>query len=151
MALLHLSISAREPERVAAFLATVLGGRHLPFPPFPDSWIAFAEQDDGTAIEVYPQTHRLVDGGETIACEVGEADAGSTFVHAAIGSPLSSDTIMSLADAQGWLARICNRGPFECVEVWLEGRLLIEVLDPEMQRDYRANMTMDNWQKMFGI
>lgn len=151
MALLHMSISAREPERVAAFLATVLGGRHLPFPPFPNSWIAFAEQDDGTAIEVYPLTHRLVDGGETIACEVGEADAQSTFVHAAIGSPLPRDAILQLADAEGWLARICSRGPFECVEVWLESRLLIEVLDLEMQRDYGANMTMDNWQKMFGL
>jgi len=45
MVLLHASISAKDPERVAAFLATLLGGTALPFPPFPDSWIAFAGQD----------------------------------------------------------------------------------------------------------
>ncbi|WP_165606514.1 hypothetical protein [Yoonia litorea] len=47
---------------MARFLARLMGGRAMPFPPFPDSWIAFTEQDDGSAIEVYPLTHTLYAG-----------------------------------------------------------------------------------------
>ena len=151
MTLLHLSINATEPERVARFLATLLGGEALPFPPFPDSWIAFAAQDDGTAIEVYPLTHRLTAGPETIACETGPPDAGASFAHAAIASPLDRGEILRRGAAEGWITRICNRGPFECVEIWLEDRFLVEVLDPAMQRDYATGMTARNWRAMFGL
>lgn len=151
MSLLHVSISASEPERVAMFLAGVLGGRAMPFPPFPGCWIAFAAEDDGTAIEVYPNTHALVAGADRIACRVGAPDTGASFVHAAIASPLPVREILALAGRQGWTARECDRGPFACVEVWIEDRLLIEVLDPDMQRDYRAGMTAENWATMFGL
>lgn len=151
MSLLHVSINADEPERVARFLAVLFAGRALPFPPFPDCWIAFTEEDDGTAIEVYPTTHVLTAGEHTIACEVRERNAAPTFAHAAVGSPLDRSRIIELAQAEGWLARICDRGPFECVEVWLEDRLLVEVLDPVMQTDYRRGMTAANWAGMFGL
>ena len=151
MSLLHVSITASDPELVATALATLLGGRAKPFPPFPDSWIAFAEADDGTAIEVYPTTHTLKPGHTMVECVVGEADDGATFAHAAIGSPLAVDEIFALARTYGWRALKTNRGPFECIEVWLENRLLVEVLDEAMQRDYRAGMTAANWAAMFGM
>lgn len=150
MALLHVSIGAGEPERVARFLAVLIGGEALPFPPFPDSWIAFAAQDDGTAIEVYPLTHRLTIGPDTVACEVGAPDGRPTFAHVAIRSGLGRHEILELGEAEGWTTRVCNRGPFECVEIWLEDRLLVEVLDPAMQRDYARGMTVRNWKAMFG-
>lgn len=151
MSLLHLSISASEPRRVASFLAAVLGGRAMPFPPFPRCWIAFAAQDDGTAIEVYPDTHVLVPGEDHIECDVRERDNAATFVHAAITSPLPKREVMSLASKENWTTRECDRGPFACVEVWIENRLLIEVLDPGMQRDYTAGMTAQNWGRMFDL
>jgi len=151
MSLLHLSISADDPELVASFLAKLLGGRALSFPPFPDSWIAFSAQDDGTAIEVYPTTHVLTAGTDHISCEIKARSHGFTFVHAAIGSPLESADILEMAKAENWLARTCHRGPFACVEIWLENRLLVEVLDPQMQQDYRCGMTASNWSSMFGL
>lgn len=151
MALLHLSINAQDPENVARFLATLLGGEALRFPPFPDAWIAFAAHDDGTAIEVYPLTHRLTIGPQTIACEVDSPDRRPTFAHAAIASNLDRTEILALGVSKGWVSRICNRGPFECVEIWLEDRLLVEVLDPPMQRDYARGMTVRNWRAMFGL
>lgn len=151
MSLLHVSISASDPERVARALARLLGGRAMPFPPFPDSWIAFAAADDGTAIEVYPTTHRLTPGSAQIACEVGSEDTSPSFVHVAMASPLPAAEILALAASEGWIARRCDRGPFACFEVWLEGRLLVEVLDPEMQRAYRAGMTTANWAAMFAL
>ena len=151
MTLLHASISAADPEHVATFLATLMGGMALPFPPFPDSWIAFAAQDDGTAIEVYPTSHRLRIGPDTVACETGAPDDKPSFAHVAIRSAFDRQMIVDLGTAQNWMTRICNRGPFECVEIWLENRLLVEVLDPAMQRAYEQGMTVRNWRTMFGL
>jgi len=151
MSLLHLSINANNPQEVSAFLAEVMGGVAMPFPPFPDCWIAFAAEDDGTAIEVYPTTHVLEAGPDQISCEIKESNTTSTFVHAAVCSQLKRTEIMALASTKGWTSRICNRGPFDCVEVWLENRLLVELLDDEMQKNYRAGMTASNWASMFGL
>jgi hypothetical protein len=151
MSLLHLSINAAEPQRVAVFLAQLLGGEAMPFPPFPSCWIAFTKVDDGTAIGVYPTTHVLKAGPEQISCEITEPNIAGTFVHVAIASPLDRKNILATAQSEGWLSRICDRGPFECVEVWLEGRLLIEVLDPVMQQEYRDGMSASNWKKIFDL
>lgn len=151
LSLLHLSISAAEPERVASFIAAVLGGEAMQFPPFPGCWIAFAAQNDGTAIEVYPDTHVLVAGENHIDYLEQSRDTAATFVHAAIASPLPEHEIISLGQRENWTSRVCDRGPFRCVEVWIENRLLIEVLDPAMQSAYRAGMSKENWARMFGL
>lgn len=123
----------------------------MPFPPFLDCWIAFVAGDHGTAIEVYPTTHVLKAGPEQISCEIKARDATSTFVHAALCATLSRSQIIALSSDKDWTTRVCDRGPFECVEVWLENRLLVEFLDADMQRDYRQGMTADNWASMFGF
>ena len=151
MSLLHLSISADTPEDVATFLARVMGGVAMPFPPFPDCWIAFAERDDGTAIEVYPTTHVLEAGPKQLSCEIRERDVEPTFAHVALCATMERSELISLAKRRGWLARVCDRGPFECVEVWLGNRLLVELLDAEMQREYREGMTAKNWAAMFRL
>ncbi|MEM8957270.1 MAG: hypothetical protein AAGC86_05575 [Pseudomonadota bacterium] len=151
MALLHVSISAHAPEEVAAFLAEMMEGSHLPFPPFPGCWIAFGAEDDGTAVEVYPTTHVLTPGPEQIACEERQPDRRPSFAHVALASPLGRDEILEHAAERGWTARLCHRGPFDCVEVWLENRLLVELLDAAMLADYRTGMTAGNWAAMFGL
>jgi hypothetical protein len=150
MSLLHLSISASDPEAVACFLAQLLAGEAMLFPPFPGCWIAFSGKDDGTAIEVYPDTQVLVPGDGAVECRSASPNNAKAFVHAAIASPLPADDIIALGRRQGWISRLCDRGPFQCIEIWLENRLLIEVLDPEMLADYRAGMTTRNWVEMFG-
>ena len=151
MSLLHVSISADDPQLVAGFLAEVMGGSAMPFPPFPDCWIAFTAEDDGTAVEVYPTTHVLEAGPEQIACEIKARDATPTFVHVALCAQLDRADILARAAEKAWTSRVCNRGPFECVEVWLENRLLVELLDADMQKDYRSGMTTANWASMFGL
>ncbi|MEM9470880.1 MAG: hypothetical protein AAGA00_02910 [Pseudomonadota bacterium] len=123
----------------------------MQFPPFPDCWIAFTAADDGTAVEVYPLTHVLTAGPDQVDCEVTAPDSKASFVHAALSSHLDRSEILERAAAESWRARICNRGPFECVEVWLESRLLVEVLDGRMQEDYRNGMTAANWAAMFSL
>jgi len=151
MRLLHLSIGAAAPETVANVLARLMGGRALPFPPCPGAWIAFASEDDGTAVEVYPASARVEAGPDTIAFTEAPPDAGPAATHLALATPLSAEEVLKIGAAEGWRARICDRGPFACVELWVENRLLVEVLDPEMLGDYRAGMTAEHWQRMFGM
>ncbi|WP_281825661.1 hypothetical protein [Jannaschia rubra] len=151
MTLLHLSLAARSPEAMARSLARLMGGRALPFPPCPNAWIAFAAADDGTAVEVYPAGTRVLRGAETVAFAAGPPRRDTSATHLAIASPLSVEQIEALARDCGWTARICDRGPFSCVEVWTGEDLLIEVLDAGMLRDYRREMTAGNWRAMFGL
>ena len=120
-------------------------------PPFPDSWIAFAAADDGTAIEVYPTTHILTPGPDQINCDVVARDAAPSFAHFALCTVLKRGEILDIAEDKAWTARVCDRGPFACVELWIENRLLVEVLDAQMQSDYRAGMTAAHWASMFGL
>ena len=34
---------------------------------------------------------------------------------------------------------------------WIEERLLVDVLDPDMRADDHAGMIMQNWRAMFGM
>ncbi len=150
MSLFHVSIEAEEPDRVARVLARIMDGPCLPFPPAPGAWMAFAAADDGTAVEVYPAGTRVEKGAEAIRFDAGGA-LGTSASHVALASPLSEAEILDIGAREGWTARRCNRGPFDCVELWIEDRLLIEVLDPDMQRNYRRNMTATAWRGMFGM
>ncbi len=150
MSLLHVSINAHEPESVAKALAQLLGGEAYPFPSCPGGWIAFSSADDGTAIEVYPITQTLTPGDNHV--EFGDGGRGeASGAHAAVVSPMSVRRIMDLAKKRGWAARVCDRGPFECVEVWIENRQLIEVLDAGMAARYRRDMTTDRWVERYSL
>ena len=54
----HFSIPARDPRRVAAFLAEVLGARVIPLPHPEGNLLVYAGDADGTAIEVWPAATR---------------------------------------------------------------------------------------------
>lgn len=143
--LFHASIAAHRPEPVARLIADLWRGEAHPFPPVTRAWIALAGDDRGTAIEVLPFGTEMRPGATeadfAAARDAGEYSAG----HQAIGSPLGVAAILARAEAAGWQARVCDRGPFAVVEVWLENRLLIEVLTPEMQATYRAFLTPGHW------
>jgi hypothetical protein len=34
------------------------------------------------------------------------------------------------------------------IELWIEGRQMIEVLTPEMQQEYLASMKLEDWRAM---
>ena len=149
--LFHMSIAAADPARVAGVIAELWGGEALPFPPVSDDgWIVLAGDDRGTAMEVYPL--------DTVLRETpGDADAhgavapacGLTPTHAAIGTALSPGEVMAIAAREGWPAKYRKRGGmFGVVEMWINGRQMVEVLTPEMQVEYRATMTIAGWKAM---
>ena len=141
--LFHMSIAADDPKHVAEVIAKLWSGVAGPFPPVSEgSWIAHACDDRGTAIEIYPQ-------GTGLRETSGDADAHGeqagtdrfTATHAAIATSLDVDAVLAIARQENWPAKYRKRGGmFGVIELWIEGRQMIEVLTPEMQTEYVAAM-----------
>jgi hypothetical protein len=152
--LFHMSISAGAPQRVASVIAELWGGEALPFPPVSEgSWIAFAGDDRGTAIEVYPAGVVLQEAdGDADAQGVRTQPMALSPTHAAIATGFSRDQVFALAAREGWPAKYRHRGGvFGVIEMWIEGRQMIEVLTPEMQAEYLASVTIPNWKQMLAV
>lgn len=144
----HASIDADDPRRVAAVLAELWRGEALPFPPIGDgSLIVMAGDERNSAIEVLRRGTGLVPG-EGDADAIGVATPGERVVpfHLAIASPLSFEAVEEIASREGWLCKRRRRGDlFEVIELWLENRLMVEVLTPAMQTEYLQAMTVPAW------
>ncbi|MHA6768507.1 hypothetical protein [Sphingobium ummariense] len=56
---------------------------------------------------------------------------------------------MAIALREGWPAKYPKRGgQFGVIELWIEGRQMIEGLTAEMQAEHLATVTIDNWRAM---
>lgn len=147
--LFHLSIDARDPQRVAGVLAEIFGsGIATPFPPVAEgSWVAMAGDDRNTLVEIYPRGTQLVEAQGDADAVAKPGKGGLSATHFAIATPLSQDAIFAIAEREGWPAKYRRRGgAFGVIELWLEGERMVEVLTDEMQREYLGAMTVGNWQ-----
>lgn len=137
--LFHMSIAADDPQHVAKVIAELWQGTTRPFRSVSDGgWMAFARDERGTLMEVYPHG--------TVLCETdGDADAHGEArgadrlspTHGAIATPLDTEAVLAIAQREGWPAKYRKRGGmFGVVELWIEGRQMMEVLTPDMQREY---------------
>src|SRR5689334_17965039 len=147
----HISIGARDPRHVAEVIAELWQTRALPFPPVPGSYIVIADDGRGTAIEVSPLGTELMPGeGEEQAQSKFNADASAyTATHAALSVPVSRERIAEIARREGWRTGTFVRGGvFEVIELWVEGRLMLELLAPDMAQRYLDVMTTDNYAGM---
>ncbi|MBN8818581.1 MAG: hypothetical protein J0I80_07660 [Sphingomonas sp.] len=145
----HISLSADDPGATADFFARLWQGRAYPFPPFGQgSWVAMAGDERNSAIEIYPRGTEMHFGGAD-SSDVREglgAPVREQACHAAIASPLAVEAVLALAAEAGYPARVCDRGPFHLIEVWIDGCFMIEVLTPEMQAEYLGSMTLEGWE-----
>lgn len=140
----HLSVSAHDPKYVAHVLAELLQGKAVPFPDarYPDSYVALALDDYGTTVDVHPFTTELIPGSEndTMFQQRQNPHASIyTITHAAISVPISEEQIRAIAGREGWQTRH-RTGFFEVIELWLENRVLVELLPPGMASGYLAFM-----------
>lgn len=147
--LFHISMAAGRPEAAARLVAELWGGRAYPFPPVAEgSWIAMAGDDRGSAIEVYPLGTELHPGdGESPVQPATGPSAPNGPVHVAIATALDCDSVKAIAEHFGAPAKICSRGPFRVIELWVEGRFMIEVLTPEMQAEYLASFDFAGYER----
>lgn len=149
----HFSFAARDPRAVAMAIARLWdGGEAFPFPPVAKgSWFAMSGDARGTTIEVYPFGAELTpaDGDADSVAVMNEAPHTFTATHAAVDTYLSYDEVFALAAEHGWLAKYRKRGGlFGVIEFWIENQFLIEVLTAEMQAEYLATVTPQNWKAM---
>lgn len=146
----HFSIAADDPRATAEFIAGLWQGRAYHFPPFgQDSWIAMAGDARNSAIEVYPRGTEMHRGGPEatdVQEQVGARQREGAF-HAAIATSLDAQAVLALAAGHGVPARVCDRGPFGVIEVWIDGCTMLEVLTGEMQQQYLGAMTYDGWEQ----
>ena len=149
--LFHLSIAAEDPQNVARVVAELWGGEAFRFPPVSDNgWIAVAGDDRGTSLEVYPLNVvlRETEGDADAAGETSGRDR-YTATHAAIATDFDQNAVLAIARREGWPAKYRKRGGlFGVIEMWIEGRQMIEVLTPEMQAEYLATANLEGWRRM---
>jgi hypothetical protein len=136
----HLSIPAMDTRNVAEVLHGLLGGRITPFGPYHDSWIVWVGDEHGTAIEIYPVGTELYppDGPGQALFRAAERPSPFVATHAAVSVERGVAEIQAVAVAQGWRAVQLSRGPFDVVEFWIENHVMLELMTPEMRRDYVA-------------
>jgi hypothetical protein len=148
--LFHMSIAAHDPARVANVIAELWRGEALAFPPVADnSWLVMAGDDRGTGLEVYPIDVVLRESeGDADAYGEYTGQVGYTATHGAIATDLDRAAVLAIAAREGWPAKYRKRGGmFGVIEMWIEGRQMMEVLTPDMQAEYRATMTRANWRE----
>jgi hypothetical protein len=136
--LLDASIPARHPAAVAGFIAELWGTEAVPAPPVPGRFVALAA--DGTGIEIHPVGTGPVRGWNGAA--PGPAPVGAaTVTRLVIGTALDESEVHLAAGMRGWQSRPAIRHAegraWRAIEVWVEERLLVEVLTPGMQAEFR--------------
>ena len=134
----HLSIPAQDPHHVAKTLVELFNGRLSRFGPYKNSYIAWAGDEHGTAIEVFPAGTELYPGAGQEQANFKHNPASSGFVttHVAISVNRSTDEIVALASREKWRAVELSRGSFDVVEFWIENRIMLEVMTPQMTKAY---------------
>ena len=149
----HLSINAHDPAKVAAALAELLGADDIaaPSPPFPPgARMVCRFNERGSMVEVAPIGQAFVPGpdGEVQFAPSETAD-GSSF-HGLFMAAVSEDRVHEIAAAAGWTSALTDAGPFKVINVWLEGRQLIELTTPELVGDYLALYGPENREHLDG-
>ena len=134
----HYSIPVQDTQNVSKVLADLFSGTITPFGPYPNSYIVWFGDEYGTAIELYPAgTEMYPDLGEDQA-NFRHNPSYSKFcaTHAAISVNRSREEIFKVAETRGWRALELPRGGFNVIEFWMENRVMIELLTPDMAEDY---------------
>jgi hypothetical protein len=136
----HISLPVTDTRHVAEVLVELFDGVLTAFGPYRDSWIAWAADDVGTAIEVYPVGTEMVPPDGPGQAEFRHQPAASRFVatHATVSVDRTVEEIQALAAREGWRAVQLSRGPHDVVELWIENAVMLEVMTPEMTAAYLA-------------
>ena|ERR1051326_1704220 len=152
----HISIPARDPERVARVLGELFGGYVGPFVgAIPNSWVAYVDDGNGTGIEVYPERTTLVPGKGDEMGEVEFHDPPASFAfHALLSVKVDRATIERIGAREGWRTKNVWRGPspevrlFELYELWIENRVMLELATEDMLPNYIRLTTKAAQQQM---
>lgn len=134
----HYSISVCDTKYVADVLANLLNGTVTRFAPHMDSYIVWLGDEHGTAIELFPSGTEMIpdtaNGQAHFVLHAGHS--GFSATHAAISTECSKEEIFKVATEVGWKALELSRGGFNVIEFWIENKVMVELLTPDMAKDY---------------
>jgi hypothetical protein len=148
----HVSISARSPKHVAGVIAELMDGRMFPFPGrIADSFMAVSGDDYGTLIEVFPETVTIRPGeGNSPVDSAHNATVGYVPFHVLLSVPIDRVTVARIGAREGWRTGYFGRGSrgtapaFHVIELWIENRLMIEIVTPDMVAEYTNRFCFDS-------
>ncbi len=140
----HISIDAEDQMKVATVIAKLMGGEARENWPFGHVCAAYAGDSYGTMVEVWPRG-TVVKIPESGVGKFELSNNSSTLqkhqpFHTALSVELNDDEIMAIAKEAGWETAVRANGLFSVVEVWIENRLLLEVLSPTQSLNYMRAM-----------
>jgi hypothetical protein len=147
----HISISAHDPEHVAAVLAELMDGRVFPFPGrISHSFMAVSGDEHGSMIEVFPETVVMRPGeGDAPVASGHETAPRHGALHVFLSVPVDRAAVERIAQREGWRSGYFGRGfrgkppTFHVIEVWVENRLMVEIATPEMIDAYLRRMRFE--------
>jgi hypothetical protein len=145
----HFSIGADDPKRTATMLAELWRGEAFYFPMVgKGSWVVHAGDDRRSTIEVYPRDLALYPNPDGQGDQRSEAVSRHGPFHAAVATPLGIEEVEEIGRRYGCHTILCRRGPFRVIEYWVDDALMLEMLTPEMQEEYRHGVTPESWPKI---
>ena len=145
----HFSIGADDPKRTATMLAELWRGEAFPFPMVgKGSWVAFAGDDRGSTVEVYPRDLAFYPADHHQGEQRTEPVSRHGPFHAAVATPLSIEEVEEVGRSYGCHTSLCQRGAFRVIEFWVDNALMLEMLTPEMQQEYLRAATTERWRAM---
>lgn len=134
--ILHASVVADEPRNTAETIARLLGGIALPLGPGDGTWSAIGPDPIGNMISVLERGSEFHRTQGHVDTRKGEPVRHSAY-HLLVDTMLSEAEVLRLAEDRGCHAQRAKHGAFDVIEFWVDDCLLIEVVTPEMGRDYR--------------
>jgi hypothetical protein len=139
----HVSIPARDPRHVAGVLAELMAGTSHPFGPLEGAFMAASGDDHGSMIEVYPEEATLDIPNSDDQVVFGKQPPPRAWpFHLLLSVPLEPAEIERIGAREGWRTKLFGRGIpgrqpfFHVIEFWIENRLMVEVVSPDMAREY---------------
>lgn len=152
----HCSIPADNPKLAAETLGRIFGGAVTRFPPGgPDSWMAWSS-DETLQMEFTPRGNVLVpDDNKTMLGVREGAPVPNSEVHLGLCVETPEAEILSIANEVGWPAYSSVRIPgdegFAVVELWVEGKFLLELCDPIQSARLQNSVTVEGWNRLFSL
>lgn len=152
----HCSIPADNPQKAAETLGRIFGGAVTRFPPGgPDSWMAWSK-DESLQLECTPRGTVLIpDGNEVMLGARNDAPTPNSEVHLGICVDMPEAEIVEIAKEVGWPAypsvRIPGEHGFSVLELWVEGKFLLELTDPVQTARLTNSVTVEGWKAAFAL
>jgi hypothetical protein len=149
----HISFAVRDPHHVAEVVAELWQGKAMPFPGHTGSFIALAMDAYGTAIEFLPKGSVLKPTPNESSNWSSEPSlTGYTATHVNMAVPVSEAEIYDIAKREGWQAvRSDRQGLFELIEFWIENKIMLELMPPNLMERYQTVVQPESLKALFNL